>query len=197
MINQIESHVGTHCNVFDSELAKLSVSPKTTRSRRWAIREYSVCQLLHFSLENADADGQTSVMALEQTQDLRRFHGALGEQIVADHVAGLGWQLVARNVRRREGEIDLIAIDQTTLVIGEVKTLVARRDTTAFSPLESVTAIKRARIRRLAVAWLSTLTSPDYEGPNIAFSEIRFDVFGVTLNAANEVISFDHVKAAF
>ena len=47
--------------------------------------------------------------------------GALGERLAADHLTGLGLQIVARNWRCRYGELDLIAWNRETLVFVEVK----------------------------------------------------------------------------
>ena len=54
--------------------------------------------------------------------DPRRALGALGEELAAAHLQRLGFVVLARNVRTRHGEIDLIAFDGRTLVFAEVKT---------------------------------------------------------------------------
>ncbi|HOW02158.1 MAG TPA: YraN family protein, partial [Rhodoglobus sp.] len=55
-----------------------------------------------------------------------------------------------RNWRCHQGEIDLVARDGGELVFVEVKT----RSSVAFGhPLESITPVKLARLRRLAAAW--------------------------------------------
>jgi hypothetical protein len=47
--------------------------------------------------------------------DPRRALGALGEELAGAHLERLGFSLLARNVRTRHGEIDLIAFDGSTL----------------------------------------------------------------------------------
>ena len=80
-----------------------------------------------------------------------------------------GYEVVARNWRCRDGELDLIARHGRSLVFCEVKT----RSSDAFGvPAEAVTREKRARIRRLAARWLS-----EWDGPRPR--EIRFDVAAV------------------
>src|SRR5438309_6979639 len=91
-----------------------------------------------------------------QHRDLRRGLGRLGEALAAAHLEGLGFGVLARNVRTRRGEIDLIAFDGRTLVFTEVKTRrgaarVARPDQ---QPLSALRGGQRARLRRLAAAWL-------------------------------------------
>lgn len=77
--------------------------------------------------------------------------GAAGEAAVAGWYAERGYEVLARNWRCSDGELDLVLRRHRTVVICEVKT----RTSTAFgSPVEAVTAAKQARIRRLAYAWL-------------------------------------------
>ena len=62
-----------------------------------------------------------------------------------------GYRIVARNVRTRYGELDLIVRRGGTLVFVEVK---ARQSLTAGDGLDAVTLAKQQRIERLAAAWL-------------------------------------------
>ena len=76
--------------------------------------------------------------------------GRRGEDLAAEHLAASGLTIVERNWRCPLGEIDLVARDGDELVFVEVKT----RSSIAFGhPLEAITAIKLARLRRLAAAW--------------------------------------------
>ncbi|HEU5223571.1 MAG TPA: YraN family protein [Candidatus Lumbricidophila sp.] len=76
--------------------------------------------------------------------------GARGEQLAADHLEALGMEILTRNWRCREGELDIVARDGADLVCVEVKT----RSTTSFGhPFEAVTAQKLSRLRRLAALW--------------------------------------------
>jgi putative endonuclease len=98
----------------------------------------------------------------------RRALGVAGEDLAAAWYAERGYEVVARNWRCRDGELDLIVADGGSLVFCEVKT----RSSLAFgSPLEAVTHAKRQRIRRLAARWLD-------EHPRRAPS-LRFDVVAV------------------
>ena len=76
--------------------------------------------------------------------------GRRGEQLAEDYLTGAGLVIVDRNWRCPQGEIDLVARDGDELVFVEVKT----RTSTAFGhPFEAITALKLARLRRLAAAW--------------------------------------------
>jgi len=48
--------------------------------------------------------------------------GKLGEDLACTYLAKLGYKIIERNFRIRGGEIDIIALDGSTLVYVEVKT---------------------------------------------------------------------------
>lgn len=80
--------------------------------------------------------------------------GAFGEATIAKHLETLGYDIVERNWRIKEGEIDLIACDSRALLhFIEVKT----RSSLAFGdPLEAINRDKARRMQRLVLAWLAT-----------------------------------------
>jgi putative endonuclease len=80
----------------------------------------------------------------------RKSLGDLGESIAADFLLASGYSIVDRNWRCPDGEIDIVALDGSTVVVCEVKT---RRSTGFGSPFEAVTPEKSARLYRLAAAW--------------------------------------------
>jgi putative endonuclease len=95
--------------------------------------------------------------------------GIDGEDAVAKWYEAQGYEVVARNWRCREGELDLIVRANRTFVFCEVKT----RTTTAFgAPVEAVTSDKQQRVRRLAARWLE-------DDAPVRPVEIRFDVASV------------------
>ena len=101
--------------------------------------------------------------------------GAYGERLAARYLAELGMAILDRNRRCDQGEIDIVALDGTCLVIVEVKT----RRTLAFgAPVEAVTPVKAARLRRLAGCWLAE-RRPLVESLSEVVSDIRIDVIGV------------------
>jgi putative endonuclease len=84
--------------------------------------------------------------------DDRREVGAAGEDAVARWYGEAGYSVISRNWRVREGEIDLVARRDCTIVFCEVKT---RRGDAFGSPAEAVTPRKQARLRKLAIRWLA------------------------------------------
>ena len=98
----------------------------------------------------------------------RRALGTSGEDAAAAWYEAKGYEVVARNWRCRDGELDLVVRNGRTYVFCEVKT----RTSDAFGvPAEAVTRTKRQRIRHLAARWLSEASSPA--------RDIRFDVVAI------------------
>jgi putative endonuclease len=127
------------------------------------------------------------------SQDPRRGTGRRGEAVAAKAFERLGYTIVDRNFRTREGELDLIASRGGTLVFCEVNALVARPGGPSMgpaSPLEAVGPAKRLQVRRMARTWLAT------RGGSGA-RDLRFDVIGVLLSPAGELLRLDHVEGAF
>lgn len=107
--------------------------------------------------------------------------GRLGEQAAARHLAGLGWQILDRNWRCTEGELDIIARDGNELVVCEVKT----RSSLAYgAPAEAVTQAKAERLRRLAARWLAA---------NGVHVRARIDVIGLVADGSGR-FTVDHMK---
>jgi putative endonuclease len=80
--------------------------------------------------------------------------GAFGEATIARYLESRGYDILDRNWRIREGEIDIIACSTDGLLhFVEVKT----RSSLAFGdPLEAIDRNKARRLQRLALAWLAT-----------------------------------------
>lgn len=80
--------------------------------------------------------------------------GSFGESRVADFRLQQGDEILDRNWRVREGEIDLVSLDKFgTFHFIEVKT----RSSLAFGhPFESISQVKLLRMQRLAMGWLVT-----------------------------------------
>jgi putative endonuclease len=112
-------------------------------------------------------------MALNQRAAIT---GNIGEEITAEYLKSLGFRILDRNWRIKEGEIDLVALSpEEEIVFVEVKT---RTSATFGDPLESISETKLHRIQRLALAWLAThqkLGAP-----------FRIDVAGVLLGRSGE-----------
>jgi putative endonuclease len=108
--------------------------------------------------------------------------GRQGEQLAADYLKNAGLEILQRNWRCSQGEIDIVAADGRALVICEVKT---RSDVRFGTPLEAITRRKAWRLRRLAAMWLVT--------QDVMFDEIRIDVVGVLRTAPGQ-FSIEHVR---
>ena len=80
--------------------------------------------------------------------------GAFGEDVTAKFLTARGDEILDRNWRIREGEIDLISLGTDGLFhFIEVKT----RSSLAFGhPFEAINKDKAHRMQRLALAWLAT-----------------------------------------
>jgi putative endonuclease len=110
--------------------------------------------------------------------------GRTGESLAAQYLERHGWRVVARNVRYREGEIDIVARRNGVLAFIEVKT---RRSARYGSPAEAVTWTKQRRIRALAARYLiEHHTSAD---------AIRFDVMDVARDGPG--FRMTHIEDAF
>lgn len=77
----------------------------------------------------------------------RQRLGAHGERVAARRYEAAGYEVVARNWRCGDGELDLVLRRGDTLVFAEVKTRTSDR---FGHPAEAVTGPKQRRIRRLA-----------------------------------------------
>lgn len=80
--------------------------------------------------------------------------GWKGEELAAEYLAKRGFQIVGRNLRTSEGEIDLLAQDGECLVFVEVRT---RRSREFGTPEESLTPAKMNRLISVAEAYLEGL----------------------------------------
>jgi putative endonuclease len=116
------------------------------------------------------------------TSDGRRELGQRGEEAAARWYAEAGYDIVDRNWRCAEGEIDLVAIDPrgSIVVICEVKT----RSSTAYgTPAEAVTMAKQRRLRRLAARWLS-----HQRAGGSPMRSVRFDVVAVLSDRSKDLV---------
>lgn len=115
--------------------------------------------------------------------------GRFGEDLAARHLVASGVEILDRNWRCREGELDIVAREAGTLLFCEVKT---RTGTRFGTPAEGVSERKVARVRLLAVRWLAA--HPRLRGP------VRFDLLAVSREATPglpEAIRVEHRRGAF
>lgn len=93
--------------------------------------------------------------------------GAIGERRAAWYFRLRGYRIVARNVRLRRGEIDLIVRRGRTLVFVEVKT---RQSLSAGEGFEAVDRRKQLRLVALVDDYLARATGP---------TDVRYDVVSI------------------
>jgi putative endonuclease len=142
------------------------------------------------------AERHRPAAAQRAARDPRRTLGLHGEQIAAEHLQRLGYEVLARNVRTRHGEIDIVAREQAALVFVEVKTRCVRSSTSEAQPLAGVHPYQRLRLRRLASAWLAARRGAK-SGDAVHFTTIRFDAIGVSVDRRMRLLRLDHIEAAW
>jgi putative endonuclease len=112
--------------------------------------------------------------------------GHRAENLAAARLVTGGMRIVARNWRRPEAELDIVADDGGTCVFVEVR---SRTGEDHGHPLEAITPQKRARVIRAARLYL------DEEKP--AAGGYRFDVVAVTFWNDGREPDVVHVPNAF
>jgi putative endonuclease len=101
--------------------------------------------------------------------------GKRGEDLACRELERRGYAIIARRVRVRSGELDIVARDGATLVFVEVK---ARASRAFGDAAEAVTPVKQWRMRRLAEEYLMRHRLPE--------CPCRFDVVSVQFAGGGE-----------
>jgi putative endonuclease len=120
----------------------------------------------------------------------RQRLGRRAEELVATQLREARWRIVARNVRLPSGELDLVALDGSTLVFVEVKAGRAGASVGPELPAHAVGRRKQLKLRRLAREWIA-----ERRGPS-GVSGYRFDVVGVRFGP-DGLPDVDHIRNAF
>ena len=115
----------------------------------------------------------------------KRDVGILGERIARDFLRQNGYRIIETNYRCPEGEIDIIAQQEETLVFVEVRT---RRSRRYGSPEESITPSKKQRL--IAVA--------DHYGQNRGDlpDQWRVDVLAIEMERGGRVSRLELIENA-
>ena len=113
--------------------------------------------------------------------------GRYGEDVAALHLRAAGMQVLSRNWRCREGELDLVAREADgTLVFVEVKT---RSGSGYGAPSEAVDRRKSAKVRQVACRWL-------VEHRPAGAGDLRFDVVSIVRRPGWAPV-VTHLRGAF
>ena len=115
----------------------------------------------------------------------RRLVGLAAEEAAASILIENGYTLVARNVRTRLGEIDIIARERNALAIIEVR---SRRGASVGIAAESVGPMKQRRLVKLAGAYVQSLKNP----PDLW----RVDVLAMALDAHGTLLGYELIRNA-
>ena len=114
----------------------------------------------------------------------RRALGSAGEDRAVKLYEDNGFEVIERNFRCREGEIDLIARRGRLIVFCEVK---ARSSAYRGMPAEAVGSVKQMRLRRAAGRWLALGSAGG--------CELRFDVVSIVWRHGHTELV--HIPGAF
>ncbi len=96
--------------------------------------------------------------------------GHEGETRASEYLEGLGWQILGRNIRVGQGELDIVALDPqyNEVVFVEVKT---RRDSESGDPAE---AVDQRKLQAQVTA------GSEYMQREKRGEDYRFDIIAVT-----------------
>jgi len=109
--------------------------------------------------------------------------GVLGEALAAEHLLGMGYELLDRNWRHRQYELDLVMRFQEHVIVVEVKT---RKSLYGGEPEVAVNRQKQRTLIRAANAYVV------YHGIDMP---VRFDIVSVVIRGEQHTIH--HIADAF
>lgn len=114
--------------------------------------------------------------------------GKFGEDYTAEYLTNKGYQIIARNFRRRGGELDIVALKGGMLIVVEVKT---RKFGSLTDGTDAITYTKKKNIILTSAKFLQE-NEPE-------FSEMRFDVaeIVVTTEENPRILEFNYYEDAF
>lgn len=111
--------------------------------------------------------------------------GKLGEDLAAAYLKKQGFGIIARNIRQKGGEIDIVCRDvDGTLVFVEVKALAGMGDSaTELMPEDNMTRAKSRKVKRTCEVLVGK--HPDWLRPG---GEWRVDLVAVDMGGMPPVI---------
>ena len=111
----------------------------------------------------------------------------IGEELAAKYLLGKGYELLCKNFRIKNGEIDLIMRTHELLVFIEVKT---RRYHSIDAALQNITYTKRRHISTAAQEYIN-------RNPEYAKLQTRFDIVLAFYQDSSNTFSIKHFPDAF
>lgn len=112
--------------------------------------------------------------------------GDKGERAAIKFLKQQGYSILAKQYRTDQGEIDIVALDQVTVVFVEVKT---RQSDFKGQPFEAVTRQKQIQLTRLASSFL--------KNHQLLNSPARFDVISILWPLEKSEPEIQHFQNAF
>ena len=110
--------------------------------------------------------------------------GAWGESVAAVRLQSKGFEIVERNWRIKQGEIDIVARQGDDYIFVEVKT---RRGRGMGSPEEALTQKKSGKLVDLALIYMAEIESD---------ADWRIDLVAVELDDSGKLIRCEHIPNA-
>ncbi|MBP6015645.1 MAG: YraN family protein [Candidatus Promineofilum sp.] len=121
----------------------------------------------------------------DRPPDTRRLLGQWGENVAVLHLEAKGLVILARNWRRRGGEIDIVARDGETVAFVEVKT---RRGRAFGAPEEALTPHKAQKLMELGQQYVADNDLDDVNW--------RIDLVAVELDERGLLLRCEHIPDA-
>lgn len=117
--------------------------------------------------------------------------GKTGENIASDLLIRAGWEIIERNYRRKNDELDIISLSPNkTLVFIEVKTLVINMGSqNILNPEDNLTTAKRRKIARTCEFYANA-------HPQLVDDELgwRIDLIAIDLDLDEKVLDIRHYE---
>lgn len=116
---------------------------------------------------------------------MNEFHelGKIGEDLAIQHLLNKGYTILTKNYVFQKAEVDVIAENETQLVVVEVKT---RSYNTILEPFEAVN-YKKQKLMMKAI--------DNYVQENNISKEVRFDIISIIKSSISTDI--EHIEDAF
>ena len=117
-------------------------------------------------------------------KNYRKNLGQWGERLAIRYLEKIGYRILEKNWRVKEGEVDIIALDKRRFVFIEVKT---RKNNTFGYPAESITNQKQTKMIKCIKKYLE-------QHHTIQHYDVRLDIILISLDQKKRKIKLEHLK---